>query len=233
MLATLLLALAHAAEPAAPTDAIAIDPPLPITGLPWDVVATAYALPVADASWIVSEAPVHTCTVAVTFTAGDTPVAVAGADCPPAMADPCVAATRAWRFLPAEDAVAVVPTRFVVRYEARYEDKLGTLTLHAEVDPGREAAFAGAEGVPGVWLVHPATPKKPVVAKLPRGAEAASCTFVATLDTRGRVAETAPKDCPEPLARAAAAAVLRSRWSPLVVNGAALPATVLAEVRFR
>ncbi len=220
-------------EPSVPDD------PLPIDAWPWDVRATAFLLPVQDVAWLTDDAPFHTCPVDVTWTLAGAPVALTAADCHPPMAAPCEAATRAWRLEPGDPSAAVGETRFTVRYVYRYSEKVGTTTLHAEVDPGGEAAFLGSVGPPGIKLVHPARATREVTPRLPRAARkaglaAGACPVDLTVDPGGRPTNArARAECPEPLRAEGVRAASRWRFSPRVVDAVTEPEALTVVVAFR
>jgi hypothetical protein len=216
-------------------DAATPETPLPIEGAPWSVQATAYAVPPPDPAWITTEERFHTCRVLVALLKGSEP-RYTPVDCPETFAAAAVAATSQWKFEPPADASG--ETTFEIDYVARYEEKLGSLSIHAEVDPGEDEAFAGAVGAPGVKLVHPAKPTKTYSPKVPgparkAGVQPTTCPARVQLDTRGKVAQVELGECPEALRAAAEAAALKWRFTPRVVDANTEPDVVPIEIAFR
>jgi hypothetical protein len=226
MLASLILASAWAVEPTPVAE------PFPIEAPPGAVEVSAYALPVPDEAWITEDVAIFRCTIQVTLSVAG-PNGSAARPCPPGMAEAAIAATAAWRFLPAADPAA---TRFSIDYVLHYQRALAVMTLHAEVDPGEDAAFSGLHGPPGVELVHAARASKEVHPKLPRSAReqvGTRCPVRFTVDGGGRPAAVEVLDCPPTLIDASARAAAKWVFTPRVVDGISEADEVRADVVWR
>ena len=237
MLAALILAcpLLMAQQP--DLGAVPLAEPLPVRGDPWDLELHAYLLPPQDVSWLTTTDPFRACVLAGTLAAGGQP-AFEVVRCPEPMVPAALEATAQWRFEPSPGADTQASTRFEVQYVVRYAEQLGTMTTHVTLDPGAEAAFDGAVGVPGIKLVHPAQLTKAKQAKLPRSARKAGvqpqeCTVQLSVDPVGKPKQLVALDCPEVLRAAAVMAATKFRYSPRVVDGMTEVQQLEVQVSFR
>lgn len=204
----LLVALARA------QDAVSVEP-LPIVGDPAPTTVIAYALPRPDPAFLESEARFHVCEVRVDW--GPTPAYEAPA-CTEAFGPAALAAARQWSF--------GEPARVRLRFLLRYEEAIGTLSTSAEIDPGRKEAFAGVIGAPGLRMVHPAEPRRPIRLKQ-KDLAPGSCRVRVAVDAAGRVREATSVDCAE---NAAVEAAKKAKFWPRVVDGVTQPDEVVVEV---
>lgn len=221
MLTSLLLGSAFASAALASADkGIPLDPPLPLAAQPWQATITAWDLPPQRAEYLTEQVEELRCQLQLDIQP-DGSHSTTVLTCPETMADAALEATGRWSFAAAE---AEQPTRARLDYVLRYNHSLGSLTLHAEIDPGAQAALAGVEGRPGLRLVHEASPVKPLERKLPRkarkaGLDTTTCHLRARVGTSGRVLETLVVECPEQLSADAAKRVSKARFSPTRVDG--------------
>jgi hypothetical protein len=238
----LVLLPAQAQELPAPSPDIAYDTvdlaePLPLHGDPWDLRVTRFVLPPQDVSWLTTTDVFRACVLTGTLVAGSEPTWQVG-ECPEPMVPAAQAAVALWRFEPAEGAVSESPTRFEVRFIVRYSEQFATMTTHAALDPGEEAAFDGAEGVPGVKLAHPAAVARLKAPKVPgkarkAGIEPQACPVVLMVEPDGRAAQPDASACPEALREAAIKTVTHARYRPRVVDGMTEEQKLTVEVHFR
>lgn len=231
MIALLLAGVAAAEEP------VGLDPPLPLAGDPWSAEVVAYALPAQDPAWLTDAARFRSCTVAVVLQPDGTAEPAAEA-CPEPMVAAALDATRLWRLRPVDGEAPEGSTRVLVHYVVRYDATIGTMTLHAQIDPGAEAAFRGERGAPGVKLVHPAAAVREVHPKLPGSARKAglgptTCRLRVGVDGAGDAHAITVEDCPEALTAHAEKTVGKWRFSPFVTDGMSAPAEVVVEVVYR
>lgn len=194
----------------------------------------AYALPPTDVSWITDERFERRCTLNARF-ALDSTLTVEPADCSSQALPSCLDAARRWRFEWVEPPPAVEPPlpspvgSFQLTFVLRYEEKVQVLTMHAIVDPGKESAFEGASGPPGVKLAHSSETTREVPVKLSgkqrkQGMVAGSCAATVRVDPDGRARDPIlAADCPDPLDQALAKAISKWRFSPRVVDGVTEP----------
>ncbi|MFH1468292.1 MAG: energy transducer TonB [Pseudomonadota bacterium] len=218
-------------------DAVVLSDPLPLRGDPWDLVVTRFVLPPQDVSWLTTTDVFRACVLEGTLAPGAEPTWQVR-ECPEPMVPAAQAAVALWRFAPAPGAEAEGPTRFELRFVVRYAEQLATMTTHAQLDPGTEAAFDGAEGVPGVKLAHPAALVKLKAPKVPGKAKKAgvapqACDVVLMVEPNGEVAQPDAAACPEALREAAIKAATRARYSPRVVDGMTEEQKLTVEVSFR
>ncbi len=214
----LLLSLAAHAQAGIP-----LDPPIPVRGDPSTVVATAWDLPPQKPSYLTQDVAELRCPVQVTVMADGGHLGTAD-DCPDSMRADALDATARWAFSSPAD--AVLPTVATLVYVVKYNDLLGAMTLHAELDPGAQAAQAGVEGRPGLRLVHEAELTAPLLRKLPgkarkAGLEDTTCRLRARVTAGGRASEVLVEDCPPLLAHDAQKRVLKARYSPTMIDGSA------------
>jgi hypothetical protein len=215
-----LLALALAQDP------VEVAEPFPIRGDSWHATVSAYALPVQDPRWLTDDRRVRTCRVLVTLTPGGQ-LTTTTPDCPDALATATAEATAAWRFDPADDAAG--DSHVEVVYVVGYDGTIGTMTMHAEVDPGDEAVETGERGPPGVKLVrHP----RPTKEKHAKARDTAPCDVELIVDIKGKVASTGATTCPDEVAADASKAASKWRFLPLAVDGLEQPGTTTATIRF-
>lgn len=222
--------------PARAQDVTVAPEPIPVAGKPVPVQATAYLLPAQDPAWLTDEARFRTCTVQVTW-APEAPAEVSVPGCPQPFGDAMAAATRSWEFRTAERGESSL-TKFQVVWVLRYEERLGFMTLHAEVDPGREAAFEGRSGPPGVKLVHPAEVDREVRAKMPRkvrrkGVDKGPCQGRVEVAPDGLADRVEWESCPDALRESAGKALSKWRFSPRVVDGVTDTDVVSVQVVFK
>ncbi|RME22549.1 MAG: hypothetical protein D6798_15560 [Deltaproteobacteria bacterium] len=220
MLLSLLLPLSACALEAFALDGIALDPPQPIRGDPVDAAAVAWDLPRQDPAWLTDDTETLRCTVVMDIAADGGHVDHAD-DCPEAMRIDAIDAASRWRFAPLAGAEA---TRVTVTFVVRYSAPLSTMTLHAELDPGVEAARAGLAGRPGLRLVHEGGLVAPLVRRMPRAARKAglpdtTCHLRARVTRGGQASQVLVEDCPPELATDAQKRVLRARFEPTLVDG--------------
>ncbi len=239
LLPLLLLATAGLAQdaPPAPFEPLPLLEPLPLHGEPWALEVHSYVLPPQDVSWLESTDAFRSCVLDGVFEPGGSPSYTLGA-CPQAMGPVALEATRTWRIEPAPDAEPDGPTRFQVRYVVRYSETLATMTTHATLDPGAEAAFDGYAGVPGVKLVHPAQLTKLKQPKLPKASKKAGitppiCQVQLDVDPGGEPHDVVVLDCPEGLVEAARKAATKARYTPMVVDGMTQVDEITIAVPFR
>ncbi len=212
------------------------DQAIPVMGDPWPILLSGYEIPPQDPSWITDYSRFHGCRIRVTVTA-ESQVSTQVLECPETMAQACGAALENWRLAPA-DAQSTGSSSFVVNWVARYEQSLGLMTLHAELDPGHDAAFAGLSGPPGIQLVHHAEPTKKKLPKIPRkarsmGIQEATCAATFDVDPRGKPSGVEISDCPRALVEAATGAAMRWRFSPMVIDGMTAVDRVTEAIVFR
>ncbi len=214
-----------------------LEEPLPLSGSEWALEVHSYVLPPQDVSWLESTDTFRSCILAGTL-GPDGAAAYTLQDCPQAMGPVALAATEAWSIQPAPDAEPAGPSVFEIRYVVRYAETLGTMTTHATIDPGAEAAFDGYVGVPGIKLVHPARVTKLKQPKLPKASKKAGitppiCRARLSVDPAGEPHDIAVIDCPEGLVAAARKAVSKARFSPMVVDGMTETDEITIPVPFR
>lgn len=218
-------------------DAVEISEPLPLRGDPWDLVVTRFVLPPQDVSWLTTTDVFRACVLEGTLSPGAEPTWQVR-ECPEPMVPAAQAAAAVWRLEPAEGAAAEGPTRFELRFVVRYSEQFATMTTHAQIDPGAEAAFDGAAGVPGVKLAHAAALRKLKPPKVPGEAKKAgvgpqACDVVVRVEPNGRAALPDASACPQALREAAVKAVTRARFSPRVVDGMTEEQKLTVTVSFR
>jgi hypothetical protein len=216
---------------------LALAEPLPLHGEPWDLEVHSYVLPPQDVSWLESTDAFRSCVLRGTLQP-DGAASFELGGCPEAMSPVALEATRRWSIQPAPDAAPEGPTRFEIRYVVRYSETLATMTTHAAIDPGEQAAFEGFAGVPGVKLVHPAGLEKLKQPKLPKasrkaGIEPPLCQVKLAVDPAGEPHDVQVVDCPEGLVEAAAKAARKARYTPRVVDGMTESETITVPVPFR
>ena len=231
----LALTIALLGPPARAQDAVSLDPPLPVQASPWPVRATAWLLPHADAAWLEEGDAERRCPVEVQV-APDGSVSAQAPDCPAAMQADALAATAAWRFQPVKPTDQ--PTTLGLTYIVRFSKTIGAMTLHAEFDPGAQAAEDGLEGPTGLRLVHEASPAQPLVRPLPRkvrkaGQAATACTLRVRVEISGKPSEALIQDCPDALSPDALKTTLRARYEPTRVDGSPQSDVVDVSVRYR
>ncbi len=230
-------ALGEEGEPDLALQAARPEEPIPIAAQPWPVVATAYLLPPQDPAWLTSEDPFRSCAVELRYEPARS-LEVQVGSCPETMAEAAAAASRAWRFEPAEGAAPQGATRISLSYVVRYDATLGVMTQHVALDPGEEAAFEGAVGPPGVKLVHPVRVLRQRTGKLPRaarkaGLEPGSCRVRLVVDPAGKPGSFETLECGELVSLAAARTAARWRFSPRVVDGVTEPERLTIEVELK
>jgi len=203
------------------------------------VQVTAWELPHADPTWLTEEVSELRCTVQVQL-APDGSATATAEDCPAAMQADALAATAAWRFQPAGGPAAspTGPTQLRLRYVLRYSGTIGAMTLHAELDPGAQAAGEGLQGPAGLRLVHEASPRKPLDRKLSgkarkAGVEPAACALRVRVEASGRASEALAETCPDALSPDALKTVLGARYEPTRVDGTAQQDVVDVVVDYR
>ncbi len=216
---------------------VGLPEPLPIHGEPWDLELRAYLLPPQDVSWLTTTDAFRSCVLSGSLVADGSP-SFEVVRCPEPMVGAAMEATRRWSFVPAPDAEPSGATRFEVQYVVRYAEQLGTMTTHVALDPGADAAFDGAVGVPGIKLVHPAQVVKSKPAKLPKkarkaGLEPQPCTVGLSVDPVGKPQQLVALDCPEDLRPAAIKAASKYRYTPRVVDGMTEVEEIRVTVDFR
>ncbi|NOY26326.1 MAG: hypothetical protein GXP62_10685 [Oligoflexia bacterium] len=219
LLTSTVLAALLAGTARAQDDGIALDPPVPIAGDPWNAQVTAWALPPQTTSYLVQDVPRLTCPVTLVIQPDGAAVATAET-CPETMRQAALTAAAMWTFSPVEasDQPSTAQIRFVVRYNAA----LGAMTLFAELDPGSDHPYE--EGRPGLKLIRPATPTKALEFKLKgkqrkAGIEPANCSLRARVTADGRVTESLVVACPDALAKDAQARVAKARFLAGRVDG--------------
>lgn len=230
-------ALAQDAAGVSLFEPLALVEPLPLHGEPWALEVHSYALPPQDVSWLESTDAFRACVMTGTMGTEGTISFELGA-CPQAMGPVALAATQTWSIQPVPGVEPDGPTRFEIRYVVRYSETLATMTTHATIDPGEEAAFHGYTGVPGIKLVHPARLTKLKQPKLPKASKKAGitppvCQVELSVDPVGKPHEIAVVDCPEGLVDAARKAVSKARFSPKVVDGMTEVDEITIAVPFR
>ncbi len=237
-LAPLLLALAPAvAQDLAPGfEAVTLQEPLPLHAEPWPLLVQAWLLPPQDPAWLTSTDPFRSCVLLGSFLPG-AQVEFEVIGCPEPMVDAALQASRAWRFAPADPQQVSGSTEFELRYVVRYSEQLATMTTHAALDPGREQAFDGAVGVPGIKLVHPAGVERERSARLPRRARKAAlepqpCSVDLVVDPVGSPAQPVLVECHELLAHKALKLASKWRFTPRVVDGMTEPQELSIQVEF-
>lgn len=210
---------------------------LPIAGIPWDVEVTGYVIPPRRVEWLKTEDPVQHCDAWVKMSPDGSTVVTPDEHCSEAWAADAQLFTAHWTFAPQYPSAAEGPTEFKIRYIARYSRELGELNVYATVDPGLDYALAGAQGVPGVKLVHPAQSKKAKDPKLPkhlRGVELEPCYVDLLVDGAGDAHDIEVFECHEDLAELAVKFVSKKwRFTPLIVDGITSPEEIRVEVRFK
>lgn len=215
-----LLALSLALLPArAAEGGIPLDPPVPVAGMPWSALATAWALPPQRPEYLVEDVDRLPCPVTVTLQP-DGVASVDASTCPESMRSAALEAAALWTFQPVEP--AAVPTTLGLTFVVRYNAELGAMTLFVEVDPG--AVRATEEGRPGLKLVRPATPRAAIEGKLKgkqrkAGLAPAECALRVRVGEDGRATESLIVSCPEALAAGSQALALGARWEPGRVDG--------------
>ena len=242
LLALLLLVPLHAQDEVPAGSDLAFEPtaltePLPLHGDPWDLQVLAFLVPPQDPAWLTSTDPFRNCVLDGTLEPGGDP-AWRVRDCPEPMVPAALAAAAVWRLVAADPEQARGPTRFELRFVVRYAEQLATMTAHAALDPGAEEAFAGAIGVPGVKLVHPAALQRLKPPRVPRAARKAgiaaqTCSAALVVDPAGRARGIRVDGCPEALVPAAQRAAQKARYSPRVVDGMTEEQELAIEVAFR
>ncbi len=218
-------------------EALPLAEPLPLHGEPWDLELHSYVLPPQDVSWLESTDAFRSCVLSGTMSPEGIVSYQLGA-CPQAMGPVALLATQAWDVAPAPDAEVEGPTRFEIRYVVRYSETLATMTTHATIDPGEQAAFDGYSGVPGIKLVHPAQLTKLKQPKLPKASKKAGitpplCQVDLSVDPAGEPHGIVVVDCPEGLVEAASKAASKARYSPRVVDGMTEVDEITIAVPFR
>jgi hypothetical protein len=245
-LLALLLALgaplARAEEPAAeaphPDEASVLEEPFPVQAGGTVPRVLAYALPRPDPAWFTDERFERICALRVNL-APDASFSVQELACPAEALASSLETSSRWRFAFLEGEAPKEPVSLVLRFVQRYEEKVQVLTMHAELDPGRKAAFEGVNGPPGVKLVHPAEAMSVPTAKIPSKARKAGqgpgvCRVAARVDPDGRARDPVlAADCPDPLDLVVANSVAKARFLPRVVDGLKEPELVEFSVEYR
>ena len=239
MLALLLLApFAFAQDPGADLfEPLLLAEPLPLHGSAWDLEVHSYVLPPQDVSWLESTDAFRSCVLRGSMAPGNDPHFEL-VSCPEAMGPVALEATQRWDLQAAADADPEGTTRFEVRYVVRYSETLATMTTHATIDPGEQAAFEGYTGVPGLKLVHGAALQKLKQPKLPKASKKAGivppvCQLRVHVMPSGDAQEIAVIECPEGLSEAAIKAARKGRYSSRVVDGMTESETISVPVPFR
>ncbi len=202
--------------------------PFPAAADPEPLSVSAYSLPPQDPAWLTDDAPLRHCRVRVTAAAAAALVAEPIA-CAEPMVDDFITASEAW--------VVEGVGSFEIAYQIKYNAIVQAMTVHAQVDPGLEAAEAGLRGPPGVKLVHPAVITRRVdEVKLPgkakkEGISGAICRLHLWVDDLGRVAQLQVLECPEVLHKSVEKSGKKWRLTPRYVDGTPVPAELMEDVR--
>lgn len=204
--------------PALAQEGIALDPPQAVRGDPRPALALAWDLPPQRPEYLAEEVEELRCalSLAVDAEGGVLPTVVS---CPEPMATEALVAAGRWRFAPDP-----APTTVSLVYVLRYSAALGAMTLHAELDPGADAALS--EGRPGLRLVHEASPLRPLSYAIPgkarkAGQGPADCALRVRVGASGRVLDILAVACPPPLLADANKRLLKERFAPTRVDGQA------------
>ncbi|MCB9779291.1 MAG: hypothetical protein H6742_12060 [Alphaproteobacteria bacterium] len=213
MLPPLLLALPLALPEARAAAPLTLDPPVPVHGAPHGLFATTWDLPPQRAEYMTEPVAELRCPVSLRV-APDGALSASAPACPETMRDAALDAIAGWSFA---GPVGPEGTTLTVSFVLRHSETIGSLSLFAEVDPGPD--HADGVGRPGLKLVSPARPKKPLVGKRSgalrkAGAEPGDCVYEVRISASGTLLEQAPLACPEPLRADAEKRLARAKWRP-------------------